>query len=420
MKPLLIALAFALMASASEPRRLIVALGPEIPLPERSQIADRLARLLYEGEARHRVTILDALRLREIADVTREDSVPRLRQQRHAREIAAVFNFVKTNSGASLNVPAIFDEIGRQMRPGACDVLVIGSGMFHAPTESLDLRRGWPSDGHLSAGKERSILSTVEHARQLDRIGIHWMVTDLPDVLNESHRYGLERFWSLFVGSQGGVLATYSGNFRMVLASALAGRRTACNKAEINPFDAEVVLHSRVIDVPSRDSRVRAVTNVIFLTNSITVTNMVRAASVLPRVGAGKVGIGIVWGPDPKSDAAVDLDLYVVVPRDNTELFYRNTTSAHGRYFRDIRQSQPGEGTDWQSMWEFVELDGDQVPSEIWINLFSGTGPVSGEVRVQQLGQDRVIPFSVPTGAGNYGANAARREQDFHWVKVRL
>jgi hypothetical protein len=423
MKTYLLSLVLAASLSAGEPRHLIITVAPDLPASARETLGRRVAAQLYEGEPGTRVTVFDAGRMDTVADVTLTGSSLRLRYQRNSPAIVATLNCIRsaTNAGRVFNVPLVLDHIGREVRPANASILLLGPLLYGNPKEpSFAMSAGWPSDGHLSAGKERSIFSTVERSHVLDHISVNWLVTDADAVMNESHREGVVRFWSLFIGSQGGSLASVSPETSAVFAAARTGRRVPVMPTEPDPRDSLVVMHSRRIDVPSQDSRVKTATNIIFLTNSVTMTNVVREASLIPRVGPGKAGIAIVWGAGSKSNAPVDLDLYVFVPRDGTELFYRNTRSAHGRYYRDIRQSLPAQDADWKSMWEFVELEGDQMPPEIWINLFSGTGPVSGEVRIQHLGQERVIPFSVQAVAGNYGANVVGRERDPRWVKVRL
>ena len=156
--------------------------------------------------------------------------------------------------------------------------------------------------------------------------------------------------------------------------------------------------------------------------NEITVTNYVDlvAPRIHPRVTPGNTGVGIAWAAAPGRSQAVDLDLYVWIPRDNAELYFAMPRSAHGKYFRDIRQSIPASGENWRALWEFVELEGDQLPPEIWINLYSGEGPVQGEVRVQHRGKEHRIAFAFPRISGNSGANRGTRASSPNWLRIDL
>ena len=135
---------------------------------------------------------------------------------------------------------------------------------------------------------------------------------------------------------------------------------------------------------------------------------------------ASNTGIGIVWFVAPGESQRLDLDLYVWVPRDGVELFYRNPVSRSGRYFRDVRQASGSAQSEWRASYEFVELQGDQIPPEIWINVYAGKGPAQGELRVQHGGKEYRIAFLIPAVRGNEGNDRNGRSKNEHWLKIDL
>ena len=117
----------------------------------------------------------------------------------------------------------------------------------------------------------------------------------------------------------------------------------------------------------------------------------------------------------------MDLDLHVRIPTDGVELSYLRTTSRHGRYHRDIRQSSPSVDGDWKALWEAVEMTpGVDLPSEVWINCYAGRGPCQGELRVLYRGREHRIAFTFPAVSGNGGADFNRRERSDRWLRINL
>lgn len=324
---LLVSLTLSLAAFGQVPGHLLVAVSPELPDALRAETANRVARLLYEGPQGTRVTVLDAGRLADLADAALTESSPRLRQQRQAAAITRVFRTISTNTGTGFNVPVVLDEISRRTLGTNAAVLLIGPAIYRNPKEPAhDLTGGWPSDGHLAAGRDSSVFSTVERAHRLDGIAVHWLVTDADAVVNESHREGLARFWSLFVGTQGGVLATFTPNPGAAFGAVLEGRRTPCLPADLNPSDLAVVLHRRTLAVPQVEEAV--VPAAPPAGPAAGPEPGAAAASPLPRAAHGNTGIGIVWRPAAGRSGRVDLDLYVQPPAGGPELCYGETRSA--------------------------------------------------------------------------------------------
>lgn len=417
-------------ASAEPPPHVVVATAPGIPSPLREPVARAAGELLYRGEPGTRVTVLAGRESRIVADVSVPTGPTVLRQQRVAAAIGATVQSIlgAKEMDGPFPVMSVLDLVATQLKATNATVILVGPTFFHdARHESFSFTKGWPSDGHLGAGIDGSIFSTVERAHQLDGMSVHWLVTDAGTARNENHARGVARFWHLYVASQGGVLPSYSPDPVIVFDNARAGRTQVVNAPPFNPADSEVVMRSWSVEVAHQETlRKPAVnltnvviqTNVIVATNRVVRSNVVENTAMMPRVATGNTGIGIGW-TSPRGER-VDLDLYVRSPRDGGELNYKNTRTATGRYFRDITQSLQATDDNWRSLWEFVELQGDQLPGEVWIHLYHGRGPVSGEVRVQYRGREHAIPFTFPVVQRAGGLFGGSRHTDERWLRIDL
>jgi hypothetical protein len=411
------------MAEPPTPRHLVIAVGPHVPASLRADIGGRIRDALCKGAPGTRVTVLDAAAIQTVAAVTISGSPVHLQEQRNERAIRAALHTVRsaTNEARGFNVPLVLDHISRQIRPQNGSILLVGPSMYrNEKSPAFNLTTNWPGDGHLTAGW-RSVFSTLERTHQLERTSVHWLVTDPEGVVDEVHRRGLGRFWSLFVATQGGVLADYAPDVATAFAGALAGSITPFMTVKVDPGDTNLLFHW------SGEVALRPSPRLVFETNRVQVTNViwktnvmaVVSNSVLPRVAPGNTGIGLVWAVANGGNGRTDLDLHVKAPRDEAELFFGHPLTASGRYLRDVLQAGGNQAGDWRASWEFVELHGDQLP-EVWINLYSGSGPVNGEVRVDYRGSLHRIAFVMPAVQGDGGADGSIRARSPRWLKLDL
>ncbi len=411
------------LAAPQPNRHVVIAVGPNVPEGLRTNVCTRIRDVLCKGVPGTRVTVLDAGALQTVAAVTISESPVHLQEQRNESAIRASIQTIRsaTNEAQSFNAPLVLDHISRQIRPKNGSILLIGPSLYrNEKSPSFNLTTNWPSDGHLTAGW-RSVFSTLERAHNLDSTSVHWLVTDPNGVVDEVHRRGLGRFWSLFVASQGGVLAEFAPDVATAFAGAISGSSTPFMTAALNPSDTNVLFHwSGEIPYVPRPQLVFQ-TNYVQVTNVIQVTNIVTLLnkSVLPRVAPGNTGIGLVWVVANGTTRRVDLDLHVRDPRDEAELFFGHTRTPSGHYLRDILQASAGAEGDWRTSWEFVELNGDQLP-EVWINIYSGSGPVNGEVRLEYRGSIHRIAFVMPAVQGDRGTDGAIREKSPRWLRIDL
>ena len=124
---------------------------------------------------------------------------------------------------------------------------------------------------------------------------------------------------------------------------------------------------------------------------------------------SSKTGIGICWSGD-----GVDLDVYALPYPGARELYYKRDRTPEGLLYRDERTGNVGR------YFEFVEFKGavDLSRVSIWVNLYAGRGPVSGQVALFDHGRVKVGSFSVNAAKGNHGGGDRATSQC--WVEIRL
>jgi hypothetical protein len=440
------ALLFLLIAIATSQaslagRHLIVVVPPYLPVPVREDAARLSAKLLYEPEPGTRVTVFDSARMVTITDHVVPAGTLKFRMAVATPQLTNVTAIIRGASDGArhFDPPAIFDYVGRQLRSegGELSVILMGPAIYRNPKEPLcDMSSKWPSDGHLVAPRSVSIFSTLDRSNVLRNVAVSWYVTDAGSVTNDTHADGLSRFWSLYIATQGGVLAGYSPDLLNAFAIARGGRQVAFRPVQLDRTDAAPQMHSalRVAPSPSREAEspiaqlgstppTLVVTKIVVQTNTVTVTNEVVALreTILPKGSHGKALIGLVWAIPKGASERVDLDLHVGVPSDSAELSFLNTKTPKGRYFRDVREATGAGFTgDWATSWEAVELDDDQLPAEAWVHIYSGRGPCQGELRVIYKGVEYRSAFTFPAVKGDGNASVNRRTHSDRWIRVNL
>lgn len=422
-------------------RHVVVVVPPSLPPTVRDDAARLAARMLYESDPGTRVTVFDAARMATVSDVVVPSGSAKSRMAVALPQITNVTALVHgaSDTARAFDVPTILDYVGRQLRAEGeeTSVVIMGPAIYRNPKEPrYDMTSSWPSDGHLIAPRVRSIFSTLDKSNVLSNVAISWYVTDSNAVSNTAHAEGLSRFWALFIASQGGILTGYSPDLRNAFAQAREGRQVPFRVAQMDRSDPNVCMKSAlaaepgavaeleppVVITPARLKPV-LVTNIVTQTNHITVTNEVVAIrdTILPAAAPKNTRVGLVWANAKGSSQRIDLDLHVEVPVDGDELSYIHPRTRHGRYFRDVREAlSQRTGGDWATSWEAVELEGDQLPREAWIHIFSGHGPCQGEVRVLYKGVEHRTAFTFPAVAGDGTASNSRRERSDRWVRIDL
>jgi hypothetical protein len=168
------------------------------------------------------------------------------------------------------------------------------------------------------------------------------------------------------------------------------------------------------VTVTNEVVRVREVTNVV----ELVITNRPPA---IPEAMPGRIGVAVWWFQD------CDVDLYVSVA-GHRELFFKNTNTVDGVYYRDIRHSNALNTEDaWKERWEYVEIRQEVNIEDLtcWLNVYKAnralTTPVAGKVRVQ-FGDGRISEstFEFTVNQGNGGVDRPTRETSPYWIQIDL
>ena len=425
MKPIpFLAAALAALTANAAPRHVVIVVGPNIPPALHASINSRLESVMSSGEPGTQVTVFSGDTFQTLSSVTVTESKEFLQRGRNTSAIrsAAIAVLQSTNTQAVLSVPRVLDEISRQIRPVNGSVLLIGDAYPCFPMEGYCLSTNWPADIQLR--DSGSVFNTSERGHQLEATTVHWLATDPNRSTSERHRRSMERFYSLFVANQSGALVTFTPDVTTAFQSAFSGRRDPFLQVAVNPSDTNRLFHWVGEPPVEVKSPVTATTQVVTHVVVKTVTNWLeevrRAPSPWPAVPLGKTGIGVLWTTPPAESRFVDVDLHVPVSTEGVELSWKNRTCKTGRYFRDIQKSDPNPSPDWKNSWEFVELDGTQLPEAIYLNRYAGSAAVTGEVRIEYNGRVQVIAFVLPAGPGNKGGDTTRRDRSPQWLRIDL
>lgn len=126
----------------------------------------------------------------------------------------------------------------------------------------------------------------------------------------------------------------------------------------------------------------------------------------------GTTGVGIAW-----SAPGTDLDLYVKASPRAHELYYRNTISAEGRYFRDYRNRNVDLDYEYVELKQSVNI----TELEVWVNYYSGKAPTpEGKVCMHFNGRTFVGGFKLAASRGNHAGDSRHRDTSPYWVRLNV
>jgi outer membrane protein OmpA-like peptidoglycan-associated protein len=103
----------------------------------------------------------------------------------------------------------------------------------------------YPSDGHILAGKKGSIYGTAEKKDALKDVAIHFCYLH-ESFTNDDQRNQIGRFWTLFIGQQDGVLASFAADLSLVFDRAAQNSRQPFMNAMIDKKDSKIEMHKIV------------------------------------------------------------------------------------------------------------------------------------------------------------------------------
>jgi len=403
-----------------------VVLSPYQATDEAQAIRQRLGIFLLQSPPETLVNVYDGYGLRKIACF----QIPRLKfdaPAERAQRMAEPFsNLAKwyaevsraeilpplKNSGA-LKIPEILERVAQETEERPFSVLLIGSPLslsIDEPAFSMmvDKVLKIPSDANILTNTTASPYGCAEKSGCLDGAHVHHCYLNEGMWPNPYGKKCVERFWTLFVSRQGGELGTFTADLNRLFEVATRVTHPVRATFDLDPNDT--VLEMR--DVGQRRMPLRAAAPVVAVTTNI---------PPIPTAPRGKIGIAAWWQAD------ADVDLYVSA-QGKRELFFQNTNTVDGVYYRDVRHPLGSDAVAaWRDRWEYVEINENVAVADLrcWLNLYKVnhalTEPVSGIVRIQ-FGDghfsERHFCFSVAQGNG--GAEHATRESSPYWIPIDL
>ena len=234
---------------------------------------------------------------------------------------------------------------------GAASVLVAGSALYNDPRDpALSMVDGhYPSDAHLGARRSDSVYSTAAKAEALAGVDVHYCYTDA-SWLSDAHKELVLRWWSLFVGTQQGTLATFTNDlatcFQRFGGSVTAGAPSFRPETEGSGREMLLAKRSPVVRevlqpaAPATPAVASPASDTSFLGEHTAISQERPAA----RRGVAKIGIH--W-----TCPGADLDIYARGGPASDFLFYGNTDTPEGHFPHDYQQA-PGDA----SAFEYVEF----------------------------------------------------------------
>ncbi len=375
-----------------------------------------------------RVLVYDALNQQPVT----EFSIPegklfqnnaRARAQRLAPAITGLRSFLVKDAAkrqpgtGAIRLPEFLDLAGPQLRtPGQpLRVIVVASPFYLNPEmPSCNMDDAYPSDAHLLANQSVSVFGTALRRGRLAGVTVHYALVGPGSFLNDYHQERVTRFWSLFIGQQDGVLATFAPDVSLAFRRASEGVRQPIVNAQLDANDDKIQMLPvnrrpvpRWLAPATSESAAEPVVN---QPAAADLPESLRNADLPVQTTHGQIGIGIMWS------APVDCDLWVKANPAAKDLFFQNRTTPEGRYFHDYRSAN--QGVDY----EYVELNPtDLTLVKAWVNLYAGKASnISGVVVVRLNGQTHRGEFRLQAVEGNKAADRHQRERSPYWVEVDL
>ena len=394
----ILGLTFGISMPEANAKDFVIVVSPAIDEDKRIDVTQTtvafMARMLEAGE---RAIIMDGFTAATITTF----EVPHGEAYKHTKakvmanryEVGSFYRFMKTPTPAglapgALNLPKVFRSIGRAVRLSLSDdmeVIVIGSPIFDDPAmPAFSMLDGlYPGDGMLNVKRARSPFGTIGDAGMLDGLSIYWATVGVPD--DDRLRFQLERFYTLYVERLGGSMAAYAPNMEVVMENAEAGTAPIPHEFVLSETTKVEMIRLAPVALDRRSLFDR-----LQSTTPISQAQFRRAESV---------EMGARWTGD------CDLDIRAQPMPGAPVLFFGNTETEHGLFFKDYRSANAAEG--FETIMFSVPLDLRAL--RVAVNFYEGSAPpggVEGEFRLDVDGQTYAMPFRIPANAGNQGRDA--------------
>lgn len=316
-------------------------------------------------------------------------------------------NSSDTNSEYIL-LPQFLSEISTHVRKKDEEThfLIIGNVLYNDAREpSFSMLNGfYPSDGHLNSPSDKTPFSTVGKQDYLKNSFINFIYND--NWSSDLHQNHVQRFWSLFIQSQGGKLTSFTPDIETGLERFISRRNESIKEYSLDTSDRDVSMIQINRGIINNSEKNSEISGVEWLNDNTVITNQA------PTELTGDLQIGIKW-----KCKTCDFDLYAKSKYEESFLFFGNKESNDGYFNKDYLDSLNNANS-----LEYVVIKKSVNVNDlnIKINLYNGNpnGENSGEVRAYFNKKVYSMPFTINAQQGNQGKNAKNAENDKHWLII--
>jgi hypothetical protein len=409
------------MANQAPARDMAIGLSPyqnaDVAEKQIKSLVEFLAESLEPGD---RCMLFDAYHVQTLGIFAVPDKAvyrqPKAKVQANRQVVAAMIQFARTAKRpdgdgepsviGAIRIPQALRFIGQDypvMQDS--DVILLGSPLYDDPKDQpFSMRPNHiPGDGHLTKarsvtpygikGQDSLLAKRLVHIAFLD----NWQQDD-------HHSYFVQRFWTLFVEGQGGQLSSFTHDLPALFQRVKSNAPSPKHDYKIEPTDKLEMILMRSPTVKQQTSIYERP-----ISKAPLPTSVLRQAT--------HVEVGITW-----ECGACDLDLYSQRQPGATAIWFLNTQTSDGQYFRDFRTS-PRSANGYETLAYHVPVDLNHLL--LAVNFYNGSSPggVKGEVRISLNGQTYAMPFHVLAQEGNGGVGrqetlTARRANNPAWLVI--
>lgn len=410
------------IANSVSARDMAIGLSPYIDAPVAdTQIKSLLQFLSDTLEPGESCFVFDAYHLRSLGTFSVPDKSvyrnPKAKLQANRQVIATMLQFAKAarkpEGGnepsviGAIRLPQALLFIGRDYPVAQeSDLILMGNPLYDDPKDQgFTMRHSHiPGDGHLTKTRSVSPFGIKGQDSLLAKRRVHMGFLDDSWKQGDQHSFFVHRFYTLFIEGQGGQLSTFTHDLPTLFQRIKTNAPSPKHGYKVEPTDKlEMILlrPSSALKQPTIYER--------------PVNTTPLPASVLRN--ATQVEVGITW------ECACDLDLYGQREPGAAMLWYLNTQSSDGRYFKDFTNS-PRRANGYETLGYHVPVDLSALL--LAVNFYYGSSPggVQGEIRISvNGGQTYAKPFHIPAQEGNGGLGrqqtlTSHRASNAQWLVI--
>ncbi|MEM1363698.1 MAG: hypothetical protein AAGF94_18680 [Pseudomonadota bacterium] len=306
MKKALIFAVASMVPLAANARDTVIALSPDqLQAALETQLEQVMTHLLDSLQPGDTALFLDGTEVERIALFAMPSGpqpIPANRAlQANRKALANLGRFIRRSEAETgegqIDLPGLLRHVRAHVpAPDGADLIVLGHPIFapdETPRYSMASHRV-PSDGHISAGPDRSPFGTANLPGTLAGYDVYFGHLANDWAITPGHRYGLERFWSLSVEAHGGSMAYQGADLATLFA--LAGD-DAPNRAHAEPLKPNTPLEMVVYGPEAERARAAQTTETVVVNGVAVDSFSLFAKAPHPSLPGVQVTTGIRYAP---------------------------------------------------------------------------------------------------------------------------